>query len=182
MVVHRAVVPSATTVYVTSLPVAADHDTTSDLSPAFTVTPGTAPTRASGVADTCCDALAPNEFTLSTVNACTTPPVNPVTTQLVSVVVHTTVPDESFTRYEEVLAVADHDSVTDPSPAVLLDTDGAVGSTPVVAVSAAEESDVPATLVVFTVTVYDDPGASPVTVHVVDVVVHVPPFGAAVTV
>lgn len=166
----------------TSLPVVRVHDTVSVPLPGLSVVPVTIPTWASGVADTCCDALAPNEFTLSTVNACTTPPVNPVTTQLVSVVVHTTVPDESFTRYEEVFAVADHDSVTDPSPAVLLDTDGAVGITPVVAVSAEEESDVPATLVVFTVTVYDDPGASPVTVHVVDVVVHVPPFGDAVTV
>ncbi len=181
-VVHREVVPRATAVYSTSLPEAADHETVSDLSPAFTATPGTTPTCASGVADTCCDALDPNELTLSTVNACATPPVRPVTTQLVSVVEQTIVPDEFFTRYDEVLAVAVHESVTDSSPAVAPDTVGADGNTPVVAVRAAEASDVPAMLVVFTVTVYDDPEARPVTVHAVPVVVHVPPFGDTVTV
>lgn len=154
VVVQVEVVPAAVTVYDTSLPVAADHDTTSDLSPVFTATSGTTPTCASGVADTCCDSLAPNAFTLSTVNDCATPPVRPVTTQLVSEVVHTTVPDEFFTRYDVVFAVADHDKVTEPSPAVVLDTDGAVGNTAVVAVSGADASEVPFELVDFAVTEY----------------------------
>lgn len=152
VVVHDEVVPVAVTVYDTSLPVAADHETVSDLSPDFTVTPGTAPTCASGVTDTCCDALAPNEFTLSTVKTCASPPVRPVITHLVSDVVHTTFPDEFFTLYDVVFAVADHDNVTDPSPAVALGAAGAVGNAAVVAVSGADASDVPLEFVDFAVT------------------------------
>ena len=133
------------------LPVAADHATVNDPLPGLTVTAGTTPTCASGVAVTCSEALTPNEFTLSTVKACATPPISPVTTHVVSVVAHTTVPAEFRTRYDVVFVVAAHTSLTDSNPAVLLDTDGIAGIDAVVDVSTAELSEVPATFEVVAV-------------------------------